>query len=810
MTYKEKVRCLLSSINAKEELLLTFWNIRMISSTERLFKEEFMRIEISLIEENKLLDKIITIFSSDNNLYTAIYSLCEEYNLSISSVIHYLDKKSKQYSEYTNEYKILTYIRHKLLLGLKDNKRLEEQELDYAIAKETMTIFLNTDANTSFEFNKITKCSKKIFKMSIEVLREKNHPLYLEYLKRKEDYFNSNVQQFVLNNENDINKENKLMEDYFNHLTSYQLFEIIKNGNSKEYKFLCKKYRIKPTILKELISFYPYVAIRVAFNPMTYFEYEDYLNNLVEDVALKIKDVMDGKKNNFDLFKYYSDTGISLYKLYEISNYLGNSDNRYIICIFYRRHKYSFSSLTENHLKVLRSTGIISFNDETVKFSRGEFDKALELIDNKNMPRCKELLFEVIKSKLYLKHGITKNNKVFSLEQVNNLEELLMIKWMTRGNKDFHYSYNYFMNKVLTIVYNNAIDNFSGIINDLKIGMSLTDVKKKYLITSSDFKEILKQYLKDSADTDVLSISISNKELSVPKKEDLEFILANVAFNIYFKYECFLTSDIEEKLNCREKELRKYLRIIEVKNKEVYNHFMRERKNEKSKKFSKRSIRIFEQIKENTFNNLDNPNSDDVLNIFNNPKSLEFSYFCQKYNLNARTLVNLLKINPLIRNIFANNIDNINNIYNYYVVEYEGLIKKVINDIVELKESGYREPFDLYEYYSNTDVDIYYLARLALDYQIDNNSIILEYINNHKDLFLGIDEKGMIGLKSVGKITCCGKSVSFDRKQADNALNDINEKKIPHIKGVMYYAIRRQLDNDKVKKNTFLIIKEGY
>ena len=43
-----------------------------------------------------------------------------------------------------------------------------------------------------------------------------------------------------------------------------------------------------------------------------------------------------------------------------------------------------------------------------------------------------------------------------------------------------------------------------------------------------------------------------------------------------------------------------------------------------------------------------------------------------------------------------------------------------------------------------------------------------------------------------------------------DALNDINEKKIPHIKGVMYYAIRRQLDNDKVKKNTFLIIKEGY
>ena len=333
--YKEKVKSLLSSVNSKEELLLTFWNIRIISSTEHIFNEEFRRIEISLIEENKILDKIITIFSSDNDLYNEIYLLCEEYNLSISSVIYYLGEKSKQYSEYTNEYKILTHIRYELLLGLKNNKRLEEQELDYAIAKETMTIFLNTDANTSFEFNKITKCSEKRFKKTIEVLREKNHPLYLEYLKRKEEYFN-NMQQRTLTNRNKIIKENMMMEDYFNYLTPYQLFDIIKNCNSKEYEFLCKKYRIKPTVLKELVSFCPFVAIRVALNPLTYFEYENNLNNLVKNVALEIKDVIDGKKNNFDLFNYYSNTGISLYKLYEISNYLGNSDNRYIIGSFYR------------------------------------------------------------------------------------------------------------------------------------------------------------------------------------------------------------------------------------------------------------------------------------------------------------------------------------------------------------------------------------------------------------------------------------------------------------------------------------------
>ena len=87
MTYKENIRSLLSSMNTKEELLLTFLNIKTIPITERIFKEEFMRIELNLIEKYKILDKITTIFLNGNDVYTEIYSLCEEYNISISSII---------------------------------------------------------------------------------------------------------------------------------------------------------------------------------------------------------------------------------------------------------------------------------------------------------------------------------------------------------------------------------------------------------------------------------------------------------------------------------------------------------------------------------------------------------------------------------------------------------------------------------------------------------------------------------------------------------------------------------------------------
>lgn len=802
MRYKEQVKDIFRNINTKEELLLTFWKVKIVPETEKVFKEEFRRIEASLIEENNILDMIINIFSFRNDFYISIYSLCEQYNISISSVIYYLEEKSKKYSKDTNEYKVLTHIRNELLLGLKANKRLEEQELDYVIAKEVMTIFLNTDANTYLEFNKITKCREDILKISIEILREKNHPLYLEYLKRKQTYFNNQIQQLALNNRKDTDEKNIIMAEHFKHLTPYQLFNIIKNADSKEYDFLWKKYHIKPTILKTLIEINPSVAIRIALNPMTYFEYENCLNDLVSSTVLEIKDVINGKKAHFDLYNYYLKTRISLYKLYYISAFLGNSENKSIIENFYKRHKYSFSALTENHIRTIRSIGIISFNEQTVRFNRREFDRALEHIDNNNMPRCKALLFEIIKNKLYLKEDKVECNKAAFLEQASSLEELLMIKWITCGNEDSSYSYNSFYKKARELINKNAIDNFNEIINDLINGMNLNEIKKKYLITSLNFKEVIKQYLRERADSDILNISVSKKELSNSENEDIDFILASTTFNLLFKYNCFLATDIEEKLNCHGTELSKYLRIIETKNKDLYNEYQKAYRKEKSQKLSMRSALVCAQSKDNILSKLDNLSRDDILNIFNNPKSMEFSYFCQRYGLMPRTLSNLLKIDPLIKEELANNIDNIKNIYSVYVTKFGLLIEKVIKDIVDLEENGYKEPFDLYEYYSNTDVNINYLARMALDFDIRNNSIILEYINNHKDLFLGIDEKGTVGLRAVGRITCCNNSISFDNKQISEALNNMNEKKLPHIKGVLYYAIKRQLDKGKVKKNT--------
>ncbi len=135
----------------------------------------------------------------------------------------------------------------------------------------------------------------------------------------------------------------------------------------------------------------------------------------------------------------------------------------------------------------------------------------------------------------------------------------------------------------------------------------------------------------------------------------------------------------------------------------------------------------------------------------------------------------------------------------------------VIKKIIVLSKDKFKKPLNLYDYYTTTNFDFRSLARLALSFNdIKNNRLISQYINKFPDVFKNYDDNKTVSLKQIKIMSCCNDSIRFTDGDLNKALNDINEKKIPHIKGVMYYAIRRQLDNDKVKKNTFLIIKEGY
>ena len=131
------------------------------------------------------------------------------------------------------------------------------------------------------------------------------------------------------------------------------------------------------------------------------------------------------------------------------------------------------------------------------------------------------------------------------------------------------------------------------------------------------------------------------------------------------------------------------------------------------------------------------------------------------------------------------------------------LPNRSIIEIENLRECGFAYPLDLYQYYSKTRFDIKKLARMSVDFgEIKNNTLILQYLDKLPFLLEEISRNDIIALKQKGIMTCCKDSISFTYSEFNKALSDIEERKIPLVKGVLYGSIKNQIElrDTNVKK----------
>ena len=82
---------------------------------------------------------------------------------------------------------------------------------------------------------------------------------------------------------------------------------------------------------------------------------------------------------------------------------------------------------------------------------------------------------------------------------------------------------------------------------------------------------------------------------------------------------------------------------------------------------------------------------------------------------------------------------------------------------------------------------------------------IQDYIVTFPCLFQKIEKWNLEILKSSKIFSLCGESIKFTQKDLKIALNDMQEKNLPCIKGVLYGAIKRQIElkDEKIKKKDF-------
>lgn len=411
----------------------------------------------------------------------------------------------------------------------------------------------------------------------------------------------------------------------------------------------------------------------------------------------------------------------------------------------------------------------------------------------------------------YLEDEIVGDAFLDAMEKATTVEELLIIKWQSklRGinrslrNKCFH-------KNVERISYNNTLENASSIIYDLINNTSLDSIKDKYNVTTTSIKNLLTTYYLKGEYKDKITVNDNLFKKVINPNQERELISARVAIKMFIDNGCYTNKTICSKFGCKTEEYYKYVHILKSKNDPLYKEFEKLNKayttnlrtEAKSEYYSK-----LREVKRKNIENVSTMDSSSILEILSNPNVEDMNYinFCIYYGLNSRVLQQLLNDNTDLKYELTSNLDkeNVTNIYNEYRNRYKGLIKKTIKEIVTLSKDNFKEPFDLYQYYMTTNYNIMELSYLAITFSdIKNTHIIHKYLEKYYSILKGVNDKDLEGYKHKRVMSCAKETISFTTTDLSNALKDIDENDLPKVKGVLYGAIKKQVELRDSKSKT--------
>ena len=396
-----------------------------------------------------------------------------------------------------------------------------------------------------------------------------------------------------------------------------------------------------------------------------------------------------------------------------------------------------------------------------------------------------------------------------AMNNANSIEELLILYW--HFGKYFKFNNlsirnNVFAKNVERISYNEALSNSNLIIEDIINDYSLVQIMEKYNVTRESIKRMIISYLESNDYNSAIIEKLSILDENIVPEHDRTFICAVTAFNMFIEHNCLSKREIYRKYNCPENLFSQYKMILENKNHPIYRQYRAlQDVNINNKILQSNFKRHMEEkiIRDREISKIHNLSSEELLEVLSSPHSKLFVDFSLYYNINSHLLTELLKNDCSLQFKLVKDRDNIKNIYNECIDKCRNLVKEVIIEIENLRECGFAYPLDLYQYYSKTRFDIKKLARMSADFgEIKNNTLILQYLDKFPFVLEEISRKDITALKQKGIMTCCKDSISFTYSEFNRVLSDIEERRIPLVKGVLYGSIKNQIElrDTNVKK----------
>ena len=401
---------MLERATTKEELLLIKWKYnRYLSSAHKSieFQEKFNKcfdkLDLKEVKKNKkdIVLNLVKVYKSKGDIYKEALNKAEEYNIGIYSILDLLNLLFKSKNFTSKELYIISNIKQEIEHKLIISHTLKEMDTDYVIAKTTLNMFLSYGAIELKEFRSKTNCTNSAFDNALNILKNRNHPLYLQYIDIKEKKYKERVASRREIKDDEFQEKRRKMIEKITSASGKEICEILSDINKyhNEYAIFCEVYDLNKFFLTKLIRRFPKTILELTSDlsnlKNVYNEYKTKYLLLIDKVIEEIKEAkLTGVP--FDLYHYYLENSIPIEELEYIAKELKEQDKNTIQQYIMSNYKM-LKGYGKKELDIVKDRKILTCDNTTINFTREELDNALKDIEANNLPLYKGILYGAIK-----------------------------------------------------------------------------------------------------------------------------------------------------------------------------------------------------------------------------------------------------------------------------------------------------------------------------------------------------------------------------------------------------------------------------
>ena len=332
------------------------------------------------------------------------------------------------------------------------------------------------------------------------------------------------------------------------------------------------------------------------------------------------------------------------------------------------------------------------------------------------------------------------------------------------------------------------------------------ELSEKMNATINNILKVVTRYI-DNGDLDIpYKYALNDMKYEIEKKIILskrtekvnrEYEIAKNIMTLFLDNNYTNSEDFQRDFHCSYYLFNKMIDVLESRNHPLYFKYLDVK--DKAIRATISNFRAFEADEKDAERNnnkekIKTMNNEEIFNILSYPKTGNFALFCQVNNFSTALLRFFIKNDESLAKKLAFDPQNRRKLYDEIKDKYRAILIEIGKEVNLLEQEGRGRPFNLYGYYSKYSVNFNELVKIGLSFDgLPNQNKILNYFERNRTLFDPIDRARITGLSQIGRLNCGNMGIKFTTGDLYKALEEINEKKYPLVKGVLYGAIKKQI-----------------